>query len=146
DLLAQRVQNLPPAGTPWRFPALVEMVKIDLERQWQRGHRPDLEKYLQTYPELGDSATAPVDLLQAEYEVRQQFGPGPDLAAYARRFPRQAEELCRLVEQAPLSTLRAPSGGSDLASLRPSTVADAPAPQVGTLPEQFGRYRVVRKL
>src|SRR5262245_18897596 len=98
DLLARRVQDLPPAGTPWRFPALVEMVKIDLERQWQRGHRPDLEKYLQTYPELGDSATAPVDLLQAEYEVRQQFGPSPDLADYARRFPRRAEQLGRLVE------------------------------------------------
>src|SRR4051812_47806165 len=86
DLLAQRIQELPPAGSPWRFPALVGMVKIDLERQWQRGQRPGLENYLQTYPELGTSATAPVDLLRAEYEVRRRFGPGPDLTEFARRF------------------------------------------------------------
>jgi predicted Ser/Thr protein kinase len=146
DLLARRVQELPPTGTPWRFPALVEMVKIDLERQWQRGQRPGLENYLQTYPELGDPVSVPVDLLQAEYEVRQQFSSGPDLAEFARRFPHQAEELRRLVDQAPASTLRGQSGGDGLASLRPSTVTNAPPPQAGTLPEQFGRYRIVRKL
>jgi hypothetical protein len=32
--------------------SLIELVKIDLERQWQQGRRPLLEEYLQRYPEL----------------------------------------------------------------------------------------------
>src|SRR5262249_53751687 len=97
-LLAARARALP-ADQPWRRPLLVEMVKIDLERRWQRGRGRRVEDYLRESPELGTAQTVPADLLQAEYEVRRQFGEPADLDDVARRFPERADELRRLVEQ-----------------------------------------------
>src|SRR5947208_10857092 len=74
DRLASGAGELPPSGHALRLPALVEMVKIDLERQWQRGRRVVLEDYLRSYPELGTPATVSVDLLHAEYEARRRAG------------------------------------------------------------------------
>ena len=68
-LLANRVDQIPP-GSSWRLPALAEMVKIDLERQWQRGRQVSLESYLEEFPELGSPDDVSADLIQAEYEVR----------------------------------------------------------------------------
>src|SRR5262245_11152445 len=67
DRLAEYVRKLPPSASPLRFPALAELVKIDLERQWQHGHRLYVEGYLRAYPELGTIDTAPVDLIAKEY-------------------------------------------------------------------------------
>jgi tetratricopeptide (TPR) repeat protein len=72
DQLRARLAALP-AAAPWRRVALVEMVKIDLERRWQRGERIGLPDYLRQYPELGTPCTVPADLVRAEYEVRRQF-------------------------------------------------------------------------
>src|SRR5579884_2141508 len=52
-LLDDRARRLPPVGMPLRLPALAELVKIDLERQWRAGRRPRLEEYLPRFPELG---------------------------------------------------------------------------------------------
>ena len=43
----------PTVGSPLRLPALVELIKIDLERQWQLGKQPTIESYLAAFPELG---------------------------------------------------------------------------------------------
>jgi hypothetical protein len=51
--LAAWMRRLPPHGDCMRRPALVEMVKIDLERRWQRGQRARLEAYVKKLPELG---------------------------------------------------------------------------------------------
>ena len=56
-ILAGRVEQIPP-GSSWRLPALAEMVKIDLERQWQHGRRVSLESYLEQFPELGHPRTS----------------------------------------------------------------------------------------
>ena len=97
-LLANRVDQIPP-GSSWRLPALAEMVKIDLERQWQRGRQVSLESYLKEFPELGSPGDVSADLIQAEYEVRRQFGAPLTLEDYLRRFPHQAGELARLIAQ-----------------------------------------------
>ena len=97
--LALWLSRLPPRGDCLRRPALVEMVKIDLERRWQRGQRANLEAYAQALPELGAPDRLPADLLLAEYEARQQCGAPADLAEFARRFPRQVDELRLLVGQ-----------------------------------------------
>jgi serine/threonine protein kinase len=73
DLLAARVERLPPPGHPLRLPALIELVKIDLERSRQRGRQLRLADYVARYPELGPAETLPSDLLQAEEEIRRQF-------------------------------------------------------------------------
>jgi protein-S-isoprenylcysteine O-methyltransferase Ste14 len=38
----------PPHGDCLRRPALVEMIKVDLDRRWQRGQRANLEVYVKT--------------------------------------------------------------------------------------------------
>jgi predicted Ser/Thr protein kinase len=149
DQLAAWVQKLPAAHSPQRLAALVEMVKIDLERQWQQGRQVPLETYLETYPELGTVETVSPDLVQAEYEVRRQFRAPADLAEFSRRFPHQADQLRRLVEEA-----RQIVGDSEVAESAVEVPgadawgpgqaqAAAPLPE---LPEQFGRYRILKKL
>jgi predicted Ser/Thr protein kinase len=146
--LAARVRELPPPESPVRRPALIEMVKIDMRRRWERGRRVIVEAYLKTYPELGTAETVPVDLLEAECQVRRQFGSRARPEEYARRFPRQAEELRRRLEQAPPVPAAAESAGATRATLSlPSDTRPAAAPSgAPALPEQFGRYRIIKQI
>ncbi|HYT95489.1 MAG TPA: serine/threonine-protein kinase [Gemmataceae bacterium] len=146
--LLARTHELP-ADPTLRRPLLIEMAKIDLERQWQRNRRPCLEEYLRDYPELGTVDTVPADLLQAEYEVRQQFDRTADLSDYACRFPHQVEALQRLLAQ----TSRTWPGPhlADPARVTPaSQLSTQPSAQSGEklapLPECFGRYRIRKRL
>ena len=173
--LAQWVHRLPPRGDRLRRPALIEMLKIDLERRWQRGQRAGVEAYLKALPELGPPDHLPADLLLAEYEARRQCGASADLAEFARRFPRQADELRRLVRQSRDDAFPAggPSvhetprpgdygtdavGDTSLPGLRAprgpgATAPDCPTPAPARLgcgdvplPERFGRYQILREL
>jgi predicted Ser/Thr protein kinase len=170
--LALGVSRLPPRGDCLRRPTLVEMVKIDLERRWQRGQRAHLEGYAKALPELGAPDRLPVDLLLAEFEARQQCGVPADLAEFARRFPRQADELRRLVGQAQVegarlasqetrrpadhgtgAGIRTPSPGLAVSRPAGAVTPDFPTPVPGggargvvPPPERLGRYRVVREL
>jgi serine/threonine protein kinase/formylglycine-generating enzyme required for sulfatase activity len=132
--LVRRAEQIP-AGSSWRLPALVEMVKIDLERQWQQGRRVSLESYLQEFPELGSPGDVSADLIQAEFAVRRQFGAPAALEDYLVRFPHQAAELARLIAQ----------GGSAV-SRHPASADRKPAKAPAGLPEQFGRYRLIKRL
>jgi hypothetical protein len=71
--LVKTARDLPPGG-PLRRVALIELIKIDMRRRWQRGKHPPLETYLKAFPELGAARTAPLELIQAEYEARMQAG------------------------------------------------------------------------
>jgi serine/threonine protein kinase len=141
-LLVNRVQQIPP-GSSWRLPALAEMVKIDLERQWARGHEISLESYLKQYPELGRADDVSADLIQAEYEVRKQFGAPVTLDDYLKRFPHQAAELGRLIAQGRSSLSRRSSASSPTrSSARTQGLQPTPEP----LPRPFGRYRLLKRL
>jgi hypothetical protein len=141
--LAARVRELP-AG-PLRIPAMVELAKIDLERNWQNGRRVTVEDYLRDYPELGDPDTVPGDLLQAKYEVRQRHGLGTALDTFARRFPRRAEDLRRLVEQGPMPSATSHSTVGPTGD-QSATREAPPWPSGLGLPERFGRYGILRRL
>src|SRR5262245_24187547 len=136
--LAARAGELPP-GSPLRQLALVEMAKIDIERQWQHGRRPCVEDYLRDYPELGTADTVPADLIGAEYEVRRQFGAAADPADFARRFPRRADELRPVLGQAHPSEADSARGGPDTAlpSASDSTLEGETPPAACVLPVQF---------
>jgi HEAT repeat protein len=138
--LSERAGALPPG--PLREAALVEMVKIDLERRWQRGERPAVEDYLRAFPELGTPDTVAADLLLAECEVRQQCGEPPDAARLAQRFPGRAEEVLRLVAQ---TGPHDPEANRETARPGPTL---PPAGRDGPLApgERFGRYQVLRCL
>jgi predicted Ser/Thr protein kinase len=148
DRLAFWVRKLPPSGDSLRRLALVEMVKIDLERRWQLGQRANLEAYMKALPELGPSDSLPADLIQAEYEARQQGGAPADLPEFARRFPRQADELRRLVGQARADSVPSQprTHGRSIAPDAPTPLPPRPAGGAAPLPELFGRYRILRKL
>ena len=75
--------------------ALIEMVKIDLERRWQRGERVGLADYLRDYPELGTPQTVSADLVRAEYDVRRQFGERVDPVALLGPYEDRTAELAR---------------------------------------------------
>lgn len=137
-----------PAEAPLRHVALVELIKADLRNRWQRGIAEQVESYLEIYPELGTPQTVPIELLQAEYEVRQQVGALPSWEELAHRFPTRVEELRHQVE----TTLKpAPaSAGPPVQATSPCSVEpEMPVGRSGgpaRLAEQFGRYRILRKL
>jgi predicted Ser/Thr protein kinase len=145
--LAGWVRRLP-TEQKLRRAALIEVVKIDLERRWQHGKKSKLESYLKALPELGTTEALPFDLLLAEYEARVYSGAGVDLTELAGRFPLQAEELRRHVEkrreeadkrsrQASLETPRLEDQPTDASTPRAAVVHP---------PEKIGRYHIVREL
>ena len=71
--LAECAAELPEDRSIRRI-ALVEMVKIDLERSWQSGRQPTVEEYVRSFPELLASDGIPLDLIQAEFEARRRAG------------------------------------------------------------------------
>jgi predicted Ser/Thr protein kinase len=147
--LAAWVRKLPASGSPLRRPALIEMVKIDLERRWEHGKQVSLEAYLKKLPELGTADLVPVDLILAECEVRQQFGVPVNLADFTKRFPRQAKDLRQFVQKHPTHCPELPPVPSTRRTVSPSSGTPLPGQPVAaaaSLPEQFGRYRIVRKL
>jgi serine/threonine protein kinase/formylglycine-generating enzyme required for sulfatase activity len=144
-----------PTDSSWRLPALAEMVKVDLERQWELGRRVSLESYLKDFPELGSPSDVSADLIQAEYEVRRQFGEPASLDDFARRFPGQADELLRLLEQASFTRTRERRGGtSQSKSISPAPAFAPPAssfrppspPEPTAPPSTLGRYKILRPL
>jgi hypothetical protein len=96
DRLAKQVRDLPPRGEPLRRAALIELIKVDLRRRWQRGRGPRVEAYLKGFPELGTADNVLPELIRAEYEARLVNGDRPTPAQFLRRFPRQADEILRL--------------------------------------------------
>jgi hypothetical protein len=159
DGLAKWVRRLPPRRDPLRQAALVEMVKIDLERRWQRGQRAKLEAYVKVLPELGAPDQLPADLVLAEYDARQQCGARADADEFARRFPQHADELRRVVahpsdmavESDKLRTQETwkdrheETEGTSTPDLR-TPVPGGLARDAVALPEWFGRYRILREL
>jgi hypothetical protein len=138
--LAARVRELPAPPSPLRRPALIELVKLDLERRWQGGRRVLLDAYLKAYPELGTAETVPVELIHGEWEVRRQHGSRVKMEEYARRFPQQAPELERRVGQATPATEgiqtkeAAPPKGP--AGPKAAAAEPAPAPQPSPAPRK----------
>jgi WD40 repeat protein/serine/threonine protein kinase len=146
DSLAALVKKLPPDG-PLRRALLVAMVKIDLERQWERGRRAVLEAYLKFYPELGTADTVAFDLIQAEYHLRQRYGAVAKIEDFARRFPHQVERLREALSQESQEGTAPPPVTQDTRLTNASTPSeDHPPASTPDLPPQFGRYQILRCL
>jgi hypothetical protein len=146
DRLGLWIQKLPPRGDRLRRAALVEMVRIDMERRWERGQRSLLESYLELLPELGTPETVAVDLIRAEFEVREQFGEPASLSELAKRFPSRSVAIESWFSPVGLSgrsshivtnAAAAPTGQSAGAAIRVVPSAD---------PRGRERYRIIRPL
>jgi hypothetical protein len=146
-LLAVRVAQLPEAEKPLRRYLLVGMVRIDLRRRWQRGQPVTVENYLGEYPELGTADTVAAELIWEEYEARCQHGAPAERAEFSRRFPGRTEQLWLYLEQTRALATPAEPGLVTRASMQPTIIAASPPRKTpAALPEQFGRYRIVRQL
>jgi serine/threonine protein kinase len=148
--LKKQVRKLPPAGDARRLPALLEIVKFDLQSHWTRGKRVKIETYLNAFPELPQAGLVP-DLIQAEIAARRRAGASVKMASFAQRFPDQIQHLRALDSSAP--SLAAPSTDDADYSTRPGVeplafpLGSEPARlATSTLPEQFGRYRILQVL
>src|SRR6516162_9803630 len=117
--LAEQVACLPAPGCLLRRCALVEMAKIDLERRWRAGRPRAVADYLAEYPELGDAASAPPDLVLAELEARQAAGD-PQASRVLEGYPAQASAVRRLACEA----------GTTLDTHAEGVLVNPPAPEV----------------
>jgi serine/threonine protein kinase len=140
--LGVQIRKLPPPGSPARRAALVELVKIDLARQWQIGRRVKLESYLKALPELGTADSIAPELIEAEMAARRSSGATLHPADLVKRFPRQADAL-KSATSPEAETL--PPGGPS-SSTGTVDAPSRPAPAPASLPERFGRYRILRQL
>jgi hypothetical protein len=145
--LAARAADLPPPDDPARLALLSGMVRIDLRRRWLRGEPVALDSYLSTYQELGTPQTVSLELVRAEYDARLECGAPADLADFSRRFARDTAELIRCF----LPTQAGPPGpptppAAEAPTLVPTATEAAPPARVGDLPEEFGRYHILREL
>jgi Flp pilus assembly protein TadD/serine/threonine protein kinase len=141
DRLPAQVRELPAAG-PLRLPALAELVKIDLERQWQHGRRVAVEDYLRDYPELARANGPPLDLIAVEMEVRARVADRPTEAELRARFPGYGEAIRELLAAAGARPFDPEPDGS-----RPPTVVQGNAPPVADGPGGLpGHYELVREI
>jgi predicted Ser/Thr protein kinase len=150
------VRTLPPAGDPRRLAALVEMVRIDLEHHWGQGRPVKVESYLRAFPELPAAGLVP-DLIQAECAARRRVGAPADRTVFSQRFPDQVELLKSLDRptSAPPPPPAPPSSTAEGSFTTRATVPPKVVPPLPerhepagarALPEQFGRYHILRKL
>lgn len=143
DLLREQVHRLAGMASVLRRAAVLEMIKIDLEKQWQRGQRLFVEDYLALCPEVGNASTVPAELLWAEYQVRSWYDQTPAWAEYAQRFPGRLAELRQVAELAPQGMSQDNSHQITVASPRPAEATVSDGRQFAA---EFGRYRLLEKL
>jgi serine/threonine protein kinase len=146
---------LPPTDDPRRLAALRELLPVDLEAQWRRGHEVRLEEYLGRFPELGTARTVAAALIVAEFRARTLHGDRPALEVYRRRFPDQYPECERLARAAALREPETQAHASDALHTPAASPAATPTPPVGAPGEasaspadgkRCGDYRLLDKL
>ncbi|MBI3836918.1 MAG: protein kinase, partial [Planctomycetia bacterium] len=96
-----------PADPALRWPALVELVRAELEWRLRSREAVRVEEYLERYPELERDTQEVLALLAAEYIFRRQHEPQLQTDEYCQRFPQFADELPLYLESA--TQLRAES-------------------------------------
>ncbi len=89
-------EYLPPEGNPTRAPALIELIKVDLQNRWSKGIGKHVEEYVLEFPELAAEGAFPCDLVYKEYLVRRQREEGLLPKDFYGRFPRHEAELRRV--------------------------------------------------
>ncbi len=143
----------------FRSVALVELVKIDLHRQWSAGIARMLDDYLREFPTLGTTDSVDADLIVAEYEARRSVDPQIALAGYESRFPKQFQQVKTRASQlldsgvTDYSTPKRTERESIQASIDTSRIDDSRDTKAGNrngasdeLPVEFGRYRIIKEL
>jgi serine/threonine protein kinase/Tfp pilus assembly protein PilF len=77
---------LPEPGHPLYRRALTELIRVELELDWQGGRGKRLEAYLHDFPELEQAPEVLEAIAYEEYRLRQVAGDNPAPEEYRRRF------------------------------------------------------------
>jgi hypothetical protein len=144
ERLDEFVRRLPDSEPVVRRHALVELVKIDLERSWAAKREKLVEDYLRQFPELGGQDAAPAEVIHAECIARLHAGQSIGTDQLRSRFPQQFDAVRQLLAKERASRAAAASIDTSRPGVR-DTASDA-AGDGPPLPEHFGRYRIVRRL
>lgn len=86
DGQADLASFLPDPSHPLYGDVLCELVRIELEFDWQRGQRPNLEVYFHRFPQLAETPNLLRAILFEEFRLRRQAGESPTPEDYQRRF------------------------------------------------------------
>ena len=143
------VKSLEGESLEFRRLAVLEMIKVDLDRHWARGESKNVEEYASSLSNVGVDDAIPAPLILAEFLARHAAGKNPRASEYRKRFPKQFEEFKQLFDEE--KTRR-----SGLGKIQASINTDAGTAAIDTktehhvdplsLPETFGRYKVLRRL
>jgi hypothetical protein len=153
-----------PSRRAWErpHPQLAEAC-AELARRLRAGQDCRAEVLLAAQPDLANCTEAALELIYTEFTVRRELGQKLDPAGWLDRFPHWRDDLRQLFEVheglVGSTTPAAPSGpmpGESWASpptVAPEAALPAASPPTeltpsspGSLPEQFGRYRILRRL
>ncbi|MBL8795449.1 MAG: protein kinase, partial [Planctomycetia bacterium] len=156
DRLSGLHQRLPAAPQPLRQIILIELIKLDLKRQWQAGKQTVVEDYLTRFSELGAPDQAPFELIQAELDARKDHNAPATCNDLTARFPTHAERLrdLELTQQTPSNAGQADSTPGEADPTAAHTILhQAPRPMTArqlslddNVPPDFGRYRILKTL
>jgi WD40 repeat protein len=110
---------------------LLDLLRADQEKRWQRGQPIAAEDYLGWFPALAARADDAAALLYAEVLLRTARGEQPEAAEYLARFPQYAELLWRQFELQDLLQ-HCPTVGpaSEMPTTPPPAVAPASLPNL----------------
>jgi serine/threonine-protein kinase len=135
DLPPTNGRDAPPLSTLERIDALCER----FEQACRAGRRPRLEEYLvqPAGPEQGELFR---ELLFIERNYRRLAGERPRADEYLARFPAHAAIIRELLVE------ERDSPGEPSDEERATRILDQPVWSAAGLPEQFGRYRILRSL
>ncbi len=124
-------QNHPngPQETPR---SVVALIKDDLRKRFEGGHRPSVKEYVDRYPELAESRDGMMSLLYEEYCLREEAGEQIDPEEFCDRYEPWRDSL--------ISQLRYHAAFSRLASVH------RPRPRFPEPGEQFLWFHLDSKL
>jgi serine/threonine protein kinase/tetratricopeptide (TPR) repeat protein len=156
EQLASLHERLPPPSHPLRQIIVLELIKLDLKRQWQAGTQAVVEDYLSRYPELGSPDQVPFELIQAELEARKENNSPVTCNDLTARFPTHADRL-RDLESTQATPSNVGPGDSTPGQAEPTAahtiMPQAPRPMTArnlslddAVPQEFGRYRILKTI
>jgi serine/threonine protein kinase len=142
---------------PCSLGTVTDVLALDQWLRWQAGERIPAEDYLRQRPGIADDPETAVQLIYGEFLVRKSLGERPEREEYTRRFPRftdrlrQQFELHRALETDLDLSFRdslLPTGteGSGFEKFPSHSETETARPSAQTLPDPFGRYRIVKVL
>ena len=149
DAIQPILSDLQNESLVYRQAAIIELLKIDLERHWSAGASPTLDDYPEAMALAGWETEVPAELILAEFVARYESGRKAKASEYRKRYPEQFDDFLKLFEQEKSRRSLLRRSGMDLGkeSIAPATGTEPQSsgdPQ--SLPETFGRYKIQKRL